>query len=94
MREIPLPENISSEQYDTFRRILDTLDQQRVPTLRDKRSLGGIREGQSAYYKEGTKLYLYTKSRNRLHRIEYDAEAVAQPAAAAPSARNYQSELG
>ena len=69
MREIPLPENIPSEQYDTFRRILDTLDRQRVPTLRNKRSLGGIREGQSAYYQEDGVLYLYVKHRGQLHRF-------------------------
>ena len=73
MREIPIPENISSEQYETFRRISESLDRNQVPTFRDKRSLSGIQEGHSAYYTENRDLYLYTRCGGKMYRVQLSA---------------------
>lgn len=94
MRDIPLPENVSSEVYRAFAEIQEALHDTEIPEYRSLRELNQLPEGQSAFYQDGGKLYLYTRTRTKLHRIEYDIEPVVQQAVEAEAGRNYSSELG
>ena len=70
MRDIPLPENISSEMYRAFTTIQEVLRDMEVNVYRDRRSLNGLQPGNFAVYQNGNEVRLYTKQSDKLYYLQ------------------------
>ena len=69
MRDIPLPENVSSEVYRAFTAVQEALQDMDTPVYRDKASLNHLREGESAFYQNGNGLEWYVRAGRKLHSL-------------------------
>ena len=69
MRDIPLPENVSSEVYRAFTAVQEALQDMDTPVYRDKASLNHLREGESAFYQNGNGLQWYVRAGRKLHSL-------------------------
>ena len=69
MRDIPLPENVSSEVYRAFTAVQEALQDMDTPVYRDKASLNHLREGESAFYQNGNGLEWYVRAGGNLHSL-------------------------
>ena len=69
MRDIPLPENVSSEVYRAFTAVQEALQDMDTPVYRNKASLNHLREGESAFYQNGNGLQWYVRAGRKLHSL-------------------------
>lgn len=71
-RRMSIPDNIPTEQHNTFRNIIEGVNDQHVERIHQKKTLQSLGEGKEALIIEGGNLCRYIKFKGKLYCLTYE----------------------